>query len=262
MTLRHILGLSAALCALSAGAAIAQPTASELAANQALLLTPVGALPQLVHVPMGDARDRRFTLDARYGRYRFEEGTTAFHNFGFGALMQVFSRIAVGATVAERTCDGCGGLRMGSLELYADVWSRPATDAAGSGTYLGLLISGATGRPNRSSFDVRSLSASMPMAVTIAQAHRAMLTVFFSPVIAHGTIKDDAGTVLGAPGTDGGTLFLARAGIGYAFAEGLAVHASVHRVVIEDSPMQIGGGFSWSFGGKRSRSGDRMLMSF
>ena len=255
MTLHRVLRMSTALCFLPAAHAAAQPSASDQAAQEALLLTPVGALPQLVHVPMGDARDRRFTLDARYGRYRFQEGTIAFHNFGFGALMQVFSRIAVGATVAERTCDGCEGLRMASLELYADVWSRPATEAAGSGTYLGLLISGATGRPNRSSFDVRSLSASMPMAVTIAQANRAVLTVFFSPVIGRGSIKDDVGTVLAAPGTDGGVLFLARAGLGYTFAEGLAVHASVHRVVIEDSPMQIGGGFSWSFGGTRPRSG-------
>src|SRR5688500_5746440 len=77
----------------------AQASASEQAGFQALILTPIAALPQTVHVPSADETPRRLTTELLYGQYRFQGNSSLFHNVGLGVRFRVLRRVSVGATV-------------------------------------------------------------------------------------------------------------------------------------------------------------------
>jgi hypothetical protein len=227
----------------------AQASASEQAGFQALILTPIAALPQ--RVPSAGETPRQLTAELVYGRYRFEGNSRLFHNLGLGARFRVLHRLSIGATVGSRSCEGCEGLKMAGGELQADLWRRDADEPGEGSTYLALRLSAGIGQPNRAHFNARSIAGSVPLAVTLPQAEGSALTLFFSPAFAYGYINDGGGTILGRSGGDGATRFIVAAGVGYEFPTGLGAHAVVHRVVIEDSPTLMGFAISWSFGKRR-----------
>lgn len=246
MPTRSLQALLCALVALSHPLVAQQPSAAAQAGFLALLFTPVGALPAIVQGSRAHGTGKA-ALHARYGMYRFSGADTRFANVGLGGRVRVGKRLAVGATVGSRSCSGCEGLRMGGVEADLHLWEKTATEDGGDAT-LDLQLSGGIGKPNEAEFSAASLAAALPMAVTLRQSWQGSVTLFFAPMLGYGRLQDDAGTILGSPGSGAATKILLSAGGNIVLDRGLGIHTAVHRVVVDDSPTQIGFGLSYAFG--------------
>jgi hypothetical protein len=249
MRLRHLPVLLICWC-VQPFALDAQSSASpdERAGFLAIILTPVGALPSIVQVRGGEAVTPRGHLEVRYSRYRFRDGVDDFQNIGIAGAFRLTSRIEAGATVGHRSCGNCEGLAMASADLTVAVWHRNAPSPDDGDTDIRLLLSAGYGEPGRQRFNARSLSAGVPIAITLPQQHDGMLSLYVLPTVAYGYINDGSGSVLGRSGGDGAIRLVMAAGVGYSFAIPLSLHLGVHRVIIHDSPTQLGVGASWRFG--------------
>src|SRR6185503_2224576 len=148
------------------------------------------------------------------------------------------SRLTAAATIGQRTCQTCEGLKMAGIDLTASLLHKEASGDIGGDTDVGLEVSGGMGKANTSDVKARSFAVGIPLAVSLLQPEGALLTLFLQPSVAYGTLTT-SGVDQGAP------RFLISAGLGYTFAFGLGVHAAAHRVAIEDSPTQFGVGMSW-----------------
>ena len=250
MRTRALLPLLSAL-ALSEPLRAQQASAAAQAGFLALIFTPVGALPVMVQGSEA-GRTHKAAFHARYGTYRFSGADTRFTNVGFGVRTRVARRLDIGATLGSRSCSGCEGLRMGGVEADVHLWEKAAKEEGGDAS-LDLQLSGGIGRPNKADFSAASLAAALPMAVSLRQSWDGSVTLFFAPALGYGRIQDDGGTLLGSAGSGAATKILLSAGGSIALDRGLAIHAAVHRVVIDDSPTQIGFGLSYSFGAAPGR---------
>ena len=244
--MRHRLVASAAALLGSAATLGAQATSSPSAQAGfiAVIVTPVGALPEVVLARRTLDSSSRAALALRYGRYTFANGPGTFNNLGLSGMLKLGRRVVASATVGQRTCEVCEGLKMAGLDLSASLYHKAASGDIGGDTDIGLRISGGYGKADQSDIKARSFAVGLPLAVSVLQAENSLLTLFISPSLANGTLTTN-GVEDGAP------RFMISAGLGYAFAFGLGVHASAHRIAIEESPTQFGFAMSWRFGGKR-----------
>lgn len=137
---------------------------------------------------------------------------------------------------------------MASLDARLTIVHKAATEPGSGDTDLGVLLSGGVGQPNKAKFTARSLALSLPFAITLPQPTRALLTLHLSPGAAYGYINDGSGDILGYSGGDGTARFMVAAGVGYTLPAGLGAHAIVHRIIVDDSPTQLGFALSWAFG--------------
>lgn len=241
MQSRLILLASVVALGPTAGVAQAQTSQSAQFGYRAILLTPVGALPQIVQVQ----RPTKAAVALRFGRYGFKDGPTN-NIIGGSANVRLASRLHAGGTFGYQTCTGCEGLTMGSLDLVASLFHKQASNSnSGGNTDIQLQASYGMGKANTSDVSARSYTVSAPLAVSLPQQNDGLLTLFFAPAVGYGSL-DESGV------SDGSMRMLIAAGVGYNFAPGLGAHATVHRIVIEDSPTQLGFALSWRFGGGSS----------
>lgn len=248
--LSRVLAVSGALSLTTTGAWAQEPSPTETAGFLGIILSPVGALPQVVRVNSADDSASRFGADVRYDSYRFQN-SRLFHNFGVSARYRVAPRLTLGTTLGTRSCGGCEGLRMASADARVTVVHRAASEPGSGDTDFGVLLSAGIGQPNRAHFNARSLAASLPFAITLPQRGHALLTLHLAPSLAYGYITDGSGDILGYAGGDGTTRFIVAAGVGYTLPNGLGAHVAVHRIIIDGSPTQLGFALSWAFGRHR-----------
>jgi hypothetical protein len=216
------------------------PTPSQQAAFAALLLTPAGAMPTVVHIRRAADSASRGDISIRYSRYNIAPFLR--NNIGLNGILNVSRRLQAGGTVAYRSCR-CKSSRMASADLGASLWRKEASGDIGGDTDVGLLVSAGIGKADTLDVTAWSLAIGVPLAVSLPQAENSLLTLFFSPSITYG-LRQLSGVTEGAP------LFLFAAGVGYTFEFGLGIHAAVHHILIEDSPTHVGFAMSWRFGGK------------
>jgi len=237
--------------ALAVGATPAHAQVTTTPQNQryaftAIILTPAGALPQLVRVRRTMDGASRGEAALRYGRYQLRNQSGVFSNIGGTGMLHFAKRVQVGGTLGYRSCAGCQvgeGLVMGSVDVGLSLLQKPASGDVGGDTDIGLQISAGVGQADTTKLTARSLIVSAPIAISLPQAENSLLTIFLAPSLGYGSLSYNGIT-------DGGSRFMVGAGLGYAFAFGLGVHASAHRVIIDDSPTQYGFAMSWRFGGK------------
>lgn len=137
---------------------------------------------------------------------------------------------------------------MADANALLTVVHKAASEPGSGDTDLGVLLSAGIGQPNRASFNARAVALTLPFAITLPQPRHALLTLHLAPSLAYGYINDGSGDILGYAGGDGTTRAVVAAGVGYTVAAGLGVHAVVHRIIIENSPTQLGFALSWAFG--------------
>lgn len=243
--MRHRLAVTAAAVLLSsAGTLHAQVTSSPSAQAGfiAIVVTPVGALPEVVVAQRTLDSSSRAAVAVRFGRYNFKNGPT-FNNLGLSGMLRFGRRVSASATVGQRTCDVCEGLKMAAVDLSALLYHKEASGDIGGDTDIGLRISGGYGKADSSDISARSFAVGLPFAISLPQPENSFLTMFVTPAMAYGSLTTN-GVADGAP------RFMFSAGLGYTFAFGLGVHASAHRIAIEESPTQFGLAMSWRFGGR------------
>ena len=215
------------------------PTAAEKAAFGAVLLTPVGALPAIVRVRPAFDSAARGDLSLRYGRYTIASNEFLRNDIGLGGMLNLSRRLQAGGTIGYRSCE-CGSSTMGSVDIGASVWRKEAAGDIGGDTDIGLQMSAGLGKADTLDVTAWSLAVALPVAISLPQPENSLLTLFFSPALVYG-IRRLNGVTEGAP------LLMFGAGVGYTFQFGLGVHATVHRIVIEDSPTQLGFAISCRF---------------
>lgn len=244
---------AAALVGLCAAVGAQTPLTSKQAAYTALLLTPSGALPTVVRSHRGVDTAARAGVDFLYGRYRFPDNpiasTPLIVSIGAGAEWRVMPRLEVGAIVGLKRCDECQGARIASVGANYLVWAHESLDG-GSTTDVNLLLNAGIGSSygETSRVQGRTLSAMLPIVVGLPQQGDSYFSLVFAPSWNYGYVNDGSGSVLGYAGGDGGSVLAVNAGVAYAFPFGLGIHADVHRIIIEESPTQLGFALSWRFG--------------
>src|SRR5437016_9630582 len=126
MRQRLIVGAMAVVLLVAGATAGAQTTASpaDLAALQGIIYTPAGVLPQVVRVEQGADTSRGPEIAARYSQYKFHDNALLFHNIGVSGRLHVTRRVKAGASVGYRTCSGCEGLSMASVDAEAALYHR------------------------------------------------------------------------------------------------------------------------------------------
>ena len=241
--MRHGLSLVTVLLAVaSIASAQSNATPSQLNGFTAILLTPVGALPSIVPAQRW-VDSSRGLLALRYGRYNIASGVGTFNNIGLSGAVTIARRIRAGVTIGRRSCDGCEGSNMGSVDLAATLLHQPSSRDIGGDTDVGLQLSAGMAKAKTSDVHARSFAVSVPLAVTLLQPESSLLTLFLNPSLAYGSLTTNGVS-------DGASRFVIGAGVGYAFAFGLGAQIAVHRIVIEDGPAQLGFSLTWRFGGK------------
>lgn len=243
------------LFALIVGAAIGGSSAlygqtnaspSAQAAFNAIILTPVGALPQVVLARRTLDSTARLAAALRYGQYSFNNGPGSFSNVGLSGMLRLSSRMLATATVGQRSCGTCEGLKMGGLDLEVSLFHKSAGGDIGGDTDIGLRVSSGIGQANTSDVTATAIGVGIPVAVSLLQPEKSVLTMHLAPSLAYGTMKNNGVS-------DGGVRLVISAGIAYVFGFGLGVHLSGHRVTIEESPTQFGASLSWRFGASTSQ---------
>ena len=218
------------------------PSAAQRAAFAAIILTPAGALPVVVRVRRTADSAARADVSFRYGRYSIANSPDSRNNIGLSGMLNISRRLQAGATLGYRQC-ACESSRMASVDFGASLWRKEAAGDVGGDTDVGFLASAGIGKADTSDVTAWSAVFGVPFAISLPQTENTLLTVFVAPEIGYG-IRKLNGVAEGAP------LFIIAAGLGYTFEFGLGVHATMHRVIIADSPTQVGFAASWRFGRK------------
>lgn len=237
---RLILFVLAPLCFASVAGAQTQSSPTQVAGFTAILLTPAGALPQLApeYRPTG-----RGGLALRYGRYNLRNDSRAFTNIGASAWADVSPRLQVGASVGRRSCDGCEGSNMASLDAKGILLHRSASGNTGGDTDIGFETSLGVAKARTSNVSAKALYLGMPLIVSLPQADDARFSLFLSPALGYGIYTDTTGT-MGAP------RFIIGAGAAFLAGGGFGAHVEAHRIAISEGFTQLGFALSWEFGAR------------
>ena len=232
--------------AMPARAQLTQSPEYQINGLRAILLTPAAALPQLVPITER-GKGLGSGVAGRLGRYNF---LTANHtNVAASAWLGIGGRLQVGGTFGQQTCEGCTsheGAWIGSVDVNATVLHKSGKRSTDADTDVGLQVSAGMGKAKVSDFRAISIFVAAPIGVTLPQSNESKFSLFVSPGFAYGRLMSADSTIGALPRVVMG------AGAAMRFPGGLGAHLSAHRVITGDSPTQLGGGLSWTFGRRRS----------
>jgi hypothetical protein len=235
-------------CASTAAAQIISTSSpSELAGFRALVLTPAGAFPEMVSPHRRADQPYRGTLALRYGQYNYRQARGTFHSVGLSGLVGVKRWLHVGATFGRHSSTSIDEVSyMGSVDVDASLYHKTADNTGNGDTDVGLQLSAGYAKPESGDASARSVWASVPIAITLPQGS-SLLTLFVAPSAGYGSLES-AGV------TDGSLRPMFGAGLCWALKSGFAAHATLHRIVSNESPNQLGFALSYTFGGTRRAS--------
>jgi hypothetical protein len=245
---RCLIPVVAALVGASAAQAqISNSPPSDLAGFRGLVLTPAGAFPQLLFPHMRADHPFRSLIAVRVGQYNYRQGDGMRHNIGVTGMYGITRRLHVGGTFGRHTGPTTSDhANMGSLDIDLNVFHKRPNEIDGADTDIGVLLSAGYGKPDSGNASARSIWMSVPLAITVPQ-HKSTLSLFIAPSFGRGVLEVDGVS-------DGSLRPMFGAGATWAFDMGLAAHVTLHRIVLADSPNQIGFGLSYTFGGGPPRS--------
>jgi hypothetical protein len=231
-----------AFAAVGAGHQLAAQSSSDLAAFNALIVSPAGALP-----PTADDDGRplpdRAALFVSYGRWRYDINDAIHHNLGItlrDRLGTSTTSIAVTGAYLSSSCD-CAGWWSAGVSLKSILWrSEPASDSplrAGGHVAVEALAGGAqfSGVGHASAF---SLASTLDVGGSVRVSNSSRLALSLLPGVGYGhlTSVDEVG---------GGTRPLLGAAVSWIFARGVSIDLGTRRIVIAGGPTQLGAGVSW-----------------
>jgi len=237
----------AVLSASLAQAQVTNTSPSDLAGFRGLILTPAGAFPQLFLPNVRTERPYRATLALRFGQYKYADFEGSRRNVGVTGSVALNRRLRAGATAGRHSGPTDGDRAyLYSADVEASIYHKPARNMTGGDTDIGMLFSAGYGKPDSGNAAARSVWMSIPVAVTLPQ-QKAALSIFVAPSMGYGQLEVDGVS-------DGSVRPMFGAGATWAFDMGLAAHLTVHRIIVNESPTQIGFGASYTFGGGPPRS--------
>lgn len=205
----------------------------DVVAYAALISTPAAGLAPVPASYMTGERQTSVGLAARYGRLS-DEGLT--RNVVAADVTFPLGKGSAGlvAGYLNNSCDGCNGYFTAAAHAEAPLASA---GSASSGLFTAGL-SGTLGVAKPSGGTILSLSADLPLAVSVA-AGRARIVPFIAPGFGFGRAS-------GGGESESGTRFMLGGGVGLMdIAPGLGMSVGAKRVFLDGAKTVFGVGLSW-----------------
>lgn len=240
---RIVGGLLAVSTALSIGRRVEAQSTGDIAAWDALMVTPVGALPPRGHDALfGDSP--RTELSFRYGRWRYDIDDAIHNDFGVTvtrAFGVAHTSLSLTAAYLSLSCGTCSAWMSGGLEARTRLINRriagdSSRDVAVS---AGVVASGGVARfLGDGHATAGSLAGAASFGVTFPVASsRVSLTVL--PGVGIGRFSSVDEDAYGTRPTLG-------ASAACVLPWGMVADLGIQRIYIDGGPSQIGLGLSWA----------------
>jgi hypothetical protein len=238
--LQRIVLVCALVLTTPAASARAQST-NDLAAFNALIVSPAGALPPAA-IDNGRALPDVAVITVSYGRWRYNIDDAIHHNLGATATRRIgASGTSVSLTGAylSLSCD-CAGWVSGGVSLTSRLLGVSADQfRAGVGGHidLQLMTGGAryTGDGNASAYSAAA-AVDMGGSVSLRGSSRLALSVIPGVGFGHLTSADETG---------GDVRPLLGAAISWRSRHGVSLEIGARRVVVTGGPTQFGMSIAW-----------------
>jgi hypothetical protein len=240
MTVRRLFTTSTIvlLCA-APGVRAAAQSSNDVAAWDALMLSPVGALAPLAIDVGAAAPGHVFAL--RYGYWRYDRDDSPHSNFGMTYAAPLTRRTQISLTAAYHIlgCHECSGWYIAGAQVRSALWSTPPTAVLSAGVALRTDIGVAQYR-GQGGASAGSAAESLDVSAGVALPHRSRLVLSLLPGIGVGRLAS-------ADETGQGARPLIGAALAWRSASGFAVDVGVQRIVIAGGPQQIGASLARAF---------------
>lgn len=213
----------------------------DLAAWDALVVTPIGALPPRARLS-DDAAPRELSI--RYGRWRYDIDDAIHNDVGVTVARDVgFAHGSVALTGAylSLSCGTCDAWVAGGLELQSHLLHEHigGDSAGGVNATLGVRLNAGSARfLGDGHATALSLAGAGVLGVSLSLPRDTRLSVAVMPGVGVGRFASVDETASGTRRT-------------YAVAAALALHHGLvldvgfQRIVIDGGPMQLGAGLAW-----------------
>ena len=218
-------------------------TAADVAGWDALVVSPVGALPPRARDGLfGDAIPTE--LSVRYGRWRYDLDDGIHNAIGF-TYAQPFGpgRTSVGVSLAflSLSCGNCGSWLSGGLDAKTElVQRRLAGDSDRAVTAsAGLRTSVGGGHfIGDGSASALSIAGAGTFGLAFPSVWSSRISVSLMPGVGIGRFSSVDETAVGTRPMLGGAF-------AWALPSGVIIDVTAQRIFIADGPTQLGAGLSW-----------------
>jgi hypothetical protein len=215
----------------------------DLAAWDALVVTPVGALPPRVHDGLFvDAV--RTELSVRYGRWRYDQDDAIHNDFGVTLARQLGvaqTEVALTAAYLSLSCGTCASWLSGGIAVHTRLIRQTI---AGDSTHevaasLGVRASaGAARYQGEGRAAATSIAGAASIGVAFPFVWSSRISVSVLPGVGIGRFSSVDEDAYGTRPTFG-------ASMAWALPSGLVVDVGMQRIFIDGGPNQLGAGLSW-----------------
>ena len=219
-------------------------SASDLAAWNALVLTPVGALPTgAAELFSGDST--RSSLSMRYGRWRYDQDDAIHDNAGLVLMRRIGgtpTTVSLTGGYVSLSCGPCATWLFGGVDVETPVFRRQLNESDDDGTIaqvaVRLSVGGATYRGDGPA-SATSAAGTAIFGVTFPAFMSTHMALSFSTGVGAGRLAvTDETPQPGARSLVGGAF-------AWALPRGLVLEAGFQRIVITGGPTQLGSSLSW-----------------
>jgi hypothetical protein len=238
---RRVLLLLAAL-ALGGAHPVAAQSAADLAAWDALIVSPVGAFAPLARDGLVAGGDPQTELALRYGRWRYDLDDAIHNDLGLTLSRRLGSmHVALTMEFLSLSCGTCGSWIGAGVEANRTIFARRLAGPVASPLLLTAGVSGSAGiarfqGDGAATGRSATVSAPMGLAFGLSGASRVALSVVPGIGVGRFSSADES-----AHGT--------RPMLGLALAAMLGPHLVVdvgtQRILIDAGPTALGGGLAW-----------------
>ena len=231
------------IVATGAGRPVAGQSASQLAAWDGMVLTPVGALAPVARDP-GAAAPGVYDASLRYGRWRYDADDVVHDNIGLTVRRSFgFARTQLSLTFGYGLveCPTCSGWQFGGVDLRSSVWNHNFGTAdrrpISAGAALQLSVGGARYRGTDAS-TATSVALGLPIEIAFPVWKASQFRAAIIPGYGYGRIASADFAASGFLPTIGGA-------IAWNVASFVTVDVGVQRIIIAGGPTQLGASLSW-----------------
>lgn len=234
--------IACALALVGVSGRVAAQSANDLAAFNALIVSPVGALPPSA-IDDGHPLPDRASLLMSYGRWRYDINDAIHENVGLTVRHRLASsRTSVSVTGAylSASCD-CSGWSSAGVSINSIAWSTMPSRGMNTRTAARLsleLMAGGARFLGAGHATAYSFATAIDVGGSVRVGGSSRLAFSLIPGIGYGHLKsvDEKG---------GGTRPLLGAAASWMFARGISLHVGARRIALPGGPTQLGGGISW-----------------
>ena len=225
------------------GRPAAGQSASQLAAWDGMVLTPIGAIAPVARDP-GATAPGVYDASLRYGRWRYDADDVVHDNIGVTVRRSFgYARTQLSLTFAYGLveCPTCSGWQFGGLDLRSSVWNHSfgATDQRPitAGAALQMSVGGAKYRGTDAS-TANSVAIGLPIEIAFPVWKASQFRAAIIPGYGYGRVASTDFVASGFLPTIGGA-------IAWNVASFVTVDVGVQRVIIAGGPTQLGAALSW-----------------